>query len=418
MKKAKIGIVSLGHFVYFEQFEGLEEDLKKKTKDFLTYIDQQSCDVYDAGYVEGSSVSAVMTQGHLMNLYDVPELQLDQKWWSQLIRKEATLGSGKYSKLYFTQSNLMLMPFDLTWCIYYNKDIQETNKVENLYDLVRNNEWTIGKMKTIASGVATLGDDSSYTYEKGGTSIYGLTTYWNGAKALLDGGNVQFVTKNVDGEPVPNIRNERFMNLAQELAGLFGEEGTFTIGGLSPDGTTFGNASDYKIIFNAKRALFVAAEVKSSVSDFREYDGNFGVLPLPKYDASQAEYRSWINYLAPVLVLPASLAKTENATRLHNTALLLDVLSFYSERDILPVYYDVVLKGRGARDVDSEEMLDLINSTKAFDASVAYDWSRQLSEVLSTQILKGIKDVSSLVEQYEEPIAKKIEETMKNVYPD
>ena len=52
MKKAKVGIVSLGHFVYFEQFEGLEEDLKKKTKDFLTYIDQQSGDVYDAGYVD------------------------------------------------------------------------------------------------------------------------------------------------------------------------------------------------------------------------------------------------------------------------------------------------------------------------------------------------------------------------------
>ena len=94
----------------------------------------------------------------------------------------------------------------------------------------------------------------------------------------------------------------------------------------------------------------------------------------------------------------------------------MDVLSFYSERDVIPQYYDVVLKGRGAKDVDSEEMLDYINTTKSFDSSVAYDWSRQLSEVLANNILRGTKDVSSLVEQYEEIIAKQIEATMSNVF--
>ena len=264
---------------------------------------------YDAGYCEGSSVNTLVTSGFLMNLYDVPELQLDQNWWSQLIKKEATLGSGKYSKLYFTQSNLSLTAFDLTWCVYYNKDIHATNKIENLYDLVRSGEWTIDKMKTIAASAASLVDDTSYTYSKDGTSIYGITTYWNGAKALLDGCNVQYVARNSDGEPIPNIANERFMTLAQKLAELFDEQGTFTLGGPSSEEGTVGNSEDYKRIFNAKRALFCVAEVKSSVSDFREYDGDFGILPLPKYDSAQAEYRSWINYLAPVLVMPSSLSK-------------------------------------------------------------------------------------------------------------
>ena len=367
---------------------------------------------YDAAYVEGSSVITLITQDSLKNLYDVPELQLDQEWWSQLIKKEATLGSGKYSTLYFTQSNLSLTAFDLTWCVYFNKGIAEREQIQDLYALVDNNEWTIEKMRVIAHDVASLNNDDSFTYNSEGTSVYGITTYWNGAKALLDGGNVQFITQDVNGDPTSNISTERFTNLTQDLARLFGETGTFTKGGPATDGSSKGNASDYIHIFNAGRSLFCVAEVKSSVSDFKSFSGDFGILPLPKYDTLQENYRSWVNYLAPVLVIPAS----SQGEQLHKTALLLDALSFYSERDVLPEYYDVVLKGRGAKDVESTEMLDCINNTKSFDASIAYGWSKQFSEVLSQAILLGVSDVSSMIGTYEEMISTKIGETMDRIF--
>ncbi len=50
MKKAKIAIVTLGHYVYFEQFIGLKEELKKKTEELKSYID--GCEIFDAGYVD------------------------------------------------------------------------------------------------------------------------------------------------------------------------------------------------------------------------------------------------------------------------------------------------------------------------------------------------------------------------------
>ena len=369
---------------------------------------------YDAAYVEGSSVISLITQDSLKNLYDVPELQLDQDWWSQLIKKEATLGSGKYSTLYFTQSNLSMTAFDLTWCVYFNKAVHEREQVEDLYALVRNDQWTIEKMRVIAHDVASLNTDDSFSYDPEGTAFYGITTYWNGAKALLDGGNVQFIASDVNGDPVSNIKTERFTDLTQDLAHLFGESGTFTNGGASSDGSAKGNASDYIKIFNAQRALFCVAEVKSSVSDFKSYSGDFGILPLPKYDDTQDSYRSWVNYLAPVLVIPATIEDTT----LHNTAILLDALSFYSERDVLPVYYDTVLKGRGAKDAESVEMLDLINQTKSFDASIAYGWSRQFSEVLSTTILQGVTDVASLIETYDEMIGTNIKDSLAKIYKD
>ena len=52
MKKAKIGIVTLGHYIYFEQFEGLREELMQKSEEFKKYVDHDACEVIDVGYID------------------------------------------------------------------------------------------------------------------------------------------------------------------------------------------------------------------------------------------------------------------------------------------------------------------------------------------------------------------------------
>lgn len=52
MKKAKIAIVSLGHYIYFTQFEGLRKELMEKGGKFRHYIDADAADVVDVGFVD------------------------------------------------------------------------------------------------------------------------------------------------------------------------------------------------------------------------------------------------------------------------------------------------------------------------------------------------------------------------------
>ena len=52
MKKTRIGIVAVGHYIYFEQFDGLREELMKKAATFPEYIDKEKCVVTDHGYVD------------------------------------------------------------------------------------------------------------------------------------------------------------------------------------------------------------------------------------------------------------------------------------------------------------------------------------------------------------------------------
>ena len=52
MKKAKIAVVGLGHYIYFDQFEGLREELMQKSEEFKGYLDPESCDIIDIGYID------------------------------------------------------------------------------------------------------------------------------------------------------------------------------------------------------------------------------------------------------------------------------------------------------------------------------------------------------------------------------
>ena len=52
MKKTKIAIISLGHYIYFKQFEGLKEELMKKTEELASYVNPETCEIIDAGYVD------------------------------------------------------------------------------------------------------------------------------------------------------------------------------------------------------------------------------------------------------------------------------------------------------------------------------------------------------------------------------
>ena len=71
MSKAKIAVVSLGHYIYFQQFEGLREELMQKSDQFKQYLDGEGCEIVDAGYVDcvDSAFDAVKMLKNAFNAY-------------------------------------------------------------------------------------------------------------------------------------------------------------------------------------------------------------------------------------------------------------------------------------------------------------------------------------------------------------
>ena len=88
-------------------------------------------------------------------------------------------------------------------------------------------------------------------------------------------------------------------------------------------------------------------------------DVEFGIVPVPKFDTEQ----EWIssNYGCTLSAIPVNTPDTDRS------AIILEALNAESYRSVTPVYYESVLKGKLARDNDSEDMLDMIFGNLRFD---------------------------------------------------
>ena len=57
-RKPRIGIIGMGHFIYWPQFEGLKEELMKKQVDFRSYFSGES-ELVDLGFADDIDTSFI-----------------------------------------------------------------------------------------------------------------------------------------------------------------------------------------------------------------------------------------------------------------------------------------------------------------------------------------------------------------------
>ena len=101
----------------------------------------------------------------------------------------------------------------------------------------------------------------------------------------------------------------------------------------------------------------------------RDYDGDFGVLPMPKYDEEQTEYYNCVQpYNAPATAIPVTCSDT------NRTGVILEALTYESTNTIQKAFYEKALMYRGVRDKESQEMLELIFANRLYDIGNIYQW--------------------------------------------
>ena len=138
-------------------------------------------------------------------------------------------------------------------------------------------------------------------------------------------------------------------------------------------------------------------------------DATFGMVPIPKLDESQESYlgdfvSNCVYYTVPV-----------TNTHLTETAAASDYLSYLSNRDLLPVYYDTVVEQKGLRNQDSIEMLDIVLSSKTVDLSTLFGWNGALVTSLRSKYFSGKDDVASIIEKQKTKIEQSISDTLTTI---
>jgi len=116
------------------------------------------------------------------------------------------------------------------------------------------------------------------------------------------------------------------------------------------------------------RALFSWIRMRI-VERLRGMEMDFGILPLPKLEKAQEKYVTNMNpHTGAGISIPVV------ASDLDRTGMILEDLCAESLYTLQPAYYDINLKGKYARDEESQDMLDIILNNTAHDIGYVYNF--------------------------------------------
>lgn len=301
-----------------------------------------------AGY-QANMITPAM-EGYFMNIYDMPYIDTEMPWWSEKCNSSLTVNG----KLFMTTGDIALTLWNNMYVFYFNKKLADDYNIPDMYELVKNGEWTIDKLAELSANVSgDINGDTKYDEN----DLYGfLTAKNNHMRAWIVAGETPITKLNSDGLMEACFVNDRSQSLLDKLLSLHYSESTFFNSNVL--------AEPYKteepVIFTSDRALFMSGYL-GNASILRNMDTDFGIIPYPKYDENQEEYRTTSHNSVSMMCFPVTVKDSEMS------AIIAEALCAEAYRNVIPQYYDIVLKTKGARDDESGEMIDMIRDSLIFD---------------------------------------------------
>ena len=299
----------------------------------------------------------------LLNLYDIPNMDLSKSWWDQRAIDEM---SYKNNKLYYICGDINYYDKYGIGIVYFNKRIFAENGLEYPYEKAKKGAWTLDEFSKLIK---------NYTRDINGDGVLNENDQWGmlentgAVYHFLVGCGEKTVTMDSDNIPVINTISERHIQVVSALGELFSDKDNVLLAD-SGQLSHISNPWDDGIfkVFREGRGLMLF-EMVGTIPTFRDMEDDFGLLPLPKFDENQKQYHSFTSYgWATSYSIPVT------NSNLERTGMILETMAGYSSDTLIPALIDVSLKSKFARDEDSAEMLEIIFETKTYDLGVDYDW--------------------------------------------
>ncbi|MBE6662539.1 MAG: hypothetical protein E7606_04575 [Ruminococcaceae bacterium] len=320
---------------------------------------------YDGAAFYLSSGTSLAKEGIYYNLLSLSQdeggyINFQKPWWNKSLVDELSV----YGALYFAGGSLTLSQVAGGVCVFFNRDLfnqkYPDDRDATLYQLVRDGEWTADQMTYY---VSNCWDDVNSNGVVDGGDVVGIKSLGSGAGqmdawALAMG--LDFTRPDAYGEPEIVLVNSHTVPAYEKVRGVFNNEGGYMPSSGDPNSaeTTLENGN---VLFYTQ-CLDYGAEMKASTV-------NYGVLPIPKYDVEQEDYRTCFVNAVSALAVCSNLSDERAAM----VSAALELLSAESYKKVLPVYYETVIKGHYSREAADAEMYDRILDSFVF--SFGFAWS-------------------------------------------
>lgn len=325
--------------------------------------------------------------GDFLDIRSLPCVNFSKPWWNGT-SESFTIGG----KLYFTGNCLALSGIFMNYVLAVNKELAENYKIDTPYDSVVDGDWylddLIGLIKDFPNDL-----DGNGTIDDG--DLHGFVTSYYGHLGMQSDLVGTVITKDKDGMLSFVDSTERIVGITEKVSQL-----------LSHGTDKYGATNDYGVdLFKENKAIFMFCEMRNLYTQVRETDIVYGILPFPKYDETQKEYRSSGCDIYWAVPLTAS----DDAEMIGT---VVEALSCKNYNDVVPKIWELVL---GRKLADSEEdtaMFNVIRDVQYVD--IGYAFSGVSSKLTDLVFLTNNCDSDNVV-SYIESRRESVTETINDI---
>ena len=312
--------------------------------------------IYDVVYgIFATCAPYLINNGLIMSTENIPHLNLEERWWSQdcmgqlRIHNKTFMLTGMITYEHTTDGS----------AIFFNKKITESMGLDDHFEDVRSYRWTIDKLHSNSKLAAH--DDNGDT-EMTDDDTWGLSISNEAGLAFYYGSGVRLMEKDEEDEPYFLSDVSAISTKIDKLCSILSNR-RYTV---NTDDPLY---KDCDAQFEKGKALYLYDWAHSGVSLRTKDFYDFGILPIPTWDEGQKAYYTYAGLTnSGGIFFPITNQKEEL------TGVIVEALAYQSS--VEGGYYYAILekyiKGRGTYDADSEEMIDLILSTKLYDLGLIF----------------------------------------------
>ncbi len=312
---------------------------------------------FDFMYHDTWLTSAIVGRGWVHDLSMIDEIDLEKPYWTKYVNDAMSVG-----KAYPMITGAAALEFyRAAWAIGVNKTLLNSQSgAPDLFEVVNEGKWTLEYLRVLSSGYyADRGTDGTDEED-----ILGFVTANKvHTDPFLTGSAVNFLHRDGNGFLYCDFDAQRASDAADETVRLFSLGSTYVYE------TGAEVHRDVTNKFANGEALAMTAELRSFEEQCMvEMSDEYLILPTPKLSESQVEYGTHLHDGYYIYAVPISTAYED----LSLVGAVLEVLASEAYRQVMPNYYEKILKVRIAKSPENAEMIEKIVTNVSINPAVPY----------------------------------------------
>ena len=284
----------------------------------------------------------------LLNTQKVVYLDFSKEYWPVSLREQLTVDDS----MYIMTGEADLGVIKNTICFYFNKEIVQNFKIEDPYDLVKSEEWTLEKMLELSQSVYTdRGEDGVDDNDLFGFMIENE----NQVNTFLTASGVAITVKDEKNNLQFNLGSTEALDLIDKLNVITSD---LSCRPIRLAGGKTGTAESLLYVFSSGHSLFSTGYF-SYAAQLTADEVSFGVLPYPT-DNEGSDYHTTSNSYSMYAIASAS-------PNIAEASAVLEALGYYGYTLTSPAYFERGLQKRYSETDLDAQMFDIIRRGLSFD---------------------------------------------------